>query len=268
MTDVPASYFFASLNTRFPVPEGEAIYDALPANCKELSKRSVAAAIDPQEVLLGYARVEQLIHPSWKQELISYLSNPIRETLCNSSLKEPLGAAVVQFLLEYAVKVSPFKNIPIQLLEVSSDMSFLLQIEEKHIQEIIELISIFSFVEPFRQILDKTRLKQLALILSSRQKKFLSFLTRSPKLFSVPLLDLQTFLKIHDVEKEKQLLLEKGIELFSQALYGEKEALIQLVCYKVEMTLGKKILCQWKNTQKGSKAVSDALRFVFAFVTK
>lgn len=212
----------------------------------------------PEHFLVGYDAVKRVVHPSWESELLSFL--PQASSLDSSPKR------LSHFLLDYAVHVSPFCDMPDPSECRDSPLFFLLQIDKKELQNALELLSVFSLVGPFLKIVDKKRMARCFLFLSAVQKKWLSFLLLHPKRFAVEQIDLEDMIHHSTPEQGKQALFEKGMLFFAQALAEESETLVRLVCYRLEMAVGKKIFAlvqTMKKDPKTSQKMHALLKFIF-----
>lgn len=258
------AHFLSSLIKRYPNASLSDVLPALPQHIEGVFKQDLQKGpLLPEDALVSYARVEKLIHPSWKEDLYSYLPKEIAQKI--TSKEHSLSQKMERFLLEYAVSISSFQMLPDPFVCADSRFSFLLEENEENLRSVLELIALFALTEPFLHVVDKARIKRFTSLLNDRQQKFFSrLLLTSRKHFFLPM-DINSLLK--ETSKTAQsMILDKGIELFSQALFGENEALIQLICYKLDINLGKKLLDAWHHTTNSTEGAKAAVQFVFEFL--
>ena len=262
MKESSEASFFSSLMRRYPNPLMNEGIRALPENWQSLCKEMPLSAEDsPDSFFKEYARVEGMMHPSWKREIVSCLPKAIANGL--SSLPRSLS----HLFLEYATLQSSFKELPDQTRYKDSPLFFLLQASQPELEEALEFLPLFSLVEPYLKIVDKKRLGQIARLLSVRQKKGLSFLLLSPKRFPIEPIDIDELLR-KGAPLGREALSEKGLELFMRALGGEEEAFVRLVGYKMDMEIGEKIVKRMQTLSQKDETAGAVVRYVFECVHK
>lgn len=256
------SSFFSSLAKRYPNPLLQEGIQALPESWRSLCKEvTLSTEVSPDSFFKGYGRVEAMIHPSWNREIVSSLPKVIADRI--SSLPRMLS----HLFLEYATLLSSFKEMPDPSLYKDSPLFFLLQASEEELKEALEFLQLFPLVEPYLKIVDKKRLNQISRLLSARQRKWLSFLLLSPKRFPLEPIDLGDLLR-KGGPLGKEMLFEKGLELFTRALGGEQESFVRLVCYKMDIAVGEMIVKRMYNRSQKEENAREALRYVFECMKK
>jgi len=262
MSPLDETSFFSALATRYPNPRLQEGIASLPKSWLPLCKQvPLHKEFSLESCIGGYERVEPLIHPSWKKVILSSLPQEIVDHL--SDLPKKLS----HLFMDYATVHSPFNEMPEPSAYEGSSFFFLLQVTLEELQEAIELLSLFSLVEAYLKIVDKKRIIQISRLLSTMQKKWLSFLLLNPKRFVFEQIELSDILG-KEMALGKKELFEHGMHLFARALFGEEEAFVKLVCYKLDMSLGEKIVELTKALSQKEEEARSALRFVFEFMKK
>lgn len=259
---VSTASFLAAFRRRFPNDHIDTAVSALPERWQKMMLEPLPKEVfELEQLFTGYRRIEGWLHSSWQDELIEGLPVQVRTSLLTlqNRTKNQLSPYFERFLLEYAVAHSPFRQVEDISFSAHSDAAWLLQLSEKDLLTVIELLALFPLIEPFLHILDKPRLQKLAFILTNFQKKFLSYLLLASRPGPFEPIDLHELLVKNKANSAKVVLFERGVQLLSQALYGESEALIWHICYKVDKELGKRIYFAWQQEQKKSEKPEMAL---------
>ena len=266
---VSRASFLASLLHRFPNTHIRGGVTALPKKEQEVfSEPAPKEVLELEHLFEGYHRLSGWLHDSWLEELLAPLPVSVRSALLYKK-EEPISEALKKFLLEYALFHSTFTKVEDLSAHTTSPVAWLLQLSSKGIEEVLQLLSLFPLVEPFLHILDKPRLQKLAYLLTAQQKKFLSYLLLVSRPGPFDSIDIGDLLANNGRGQAKNILLEKGICIFASALYGEKEALILRICYKVDKELGKRLYSEWQQEQQKPekpKAPMVALDIVHTFM--
>lgn len=259
------STFLASLMRRFPDAHIQEQVTSLPKKWQAIFLQTLPnTSQEPEQLLIGYRRLTGLLHVSWHEELLMGLPEGIRASAACFGIQP--ANSFEQFLLDYAVAHSSFSKIEDISSCSGSKWVWLLSLSDEEIVTVIQLLSLFSVVEPFLHILDKPRLQKLASMLTSQQKKFLSYLLLITRPTPFEPFNLSAFLVHNKTDAAKIALFNRGVQLFAEALYGESETLIWRICYKVEIGLGKQIYSCWQQVEKNFRSASDALSIVHTFM--
>ena len=261
--------FLSSLLERFPNSRMLEVAKNMPPTLQEILLQSLPEALlPPDQFFLGYTKIAKLLHPSWQKELIDTMPQIVQPALL--ALVEEKKASSFSpfelFLLDYAVCHSSLHVSELIAPLVSSEASWLAELSEDELKETVRFLSLFSLIEPFLRIVDKTRLRKISFFLSEAQKKFLSYLLLTSRPGPFAPVDMKALLQAETIETAQSLLLERGMDLLAEALYGEKEALIWRICYKIEKSLGSKLYDACQKERQKSKAASHALEIVHAFM--
>ena len=255
MSDTEESVFFSALLKRYPDPRIKESVDALPAPWQPLCAQA-QKEVPLEQALTSYNKIVPLLHPSWKEEILSFLPNQVSQRI--SQMPKVLS----HWLFEYGVCHSPLKALPDPRECQNSPLFFLVNASEKELCLLMELVVLFALMEAYLKIVDKKRLAKVSRLLTDRQKKWLAFLRLHPKRFSIEQIDLEQILAKEE-SVGRQALLDHGVVLFAKAVYGERDPVLQLIVHTLEMDLGKKVLTLVKEQQRTEEEVRKALSFVF-----
>lgn len=262
MTVSDENSFFTALVQRYPHPFLQEGIRALPSSWQTLCHVQSSHREGGLESFLdGYDRIQSLIDPSWNKRIFELLPKEISDSLSF------LPPGLARLFTDYATLLSPFHSLPEVSAFPGNEFSFLLQATKEELEEVIELFSLFPLLDPYLKVVDKKRLSQIAGLLNERQRKWLSFLLFNPKRFFIEPIELADILEKEGISGKKELF-ERGIHLFAQALVGEDEAFVRLVCYKLDISLGEKIVALTKQLQKPEALVKSAFHFVIEFIKK
>jgi hypothetical protein len=179
------------------------------------------------------------LHFSWHEELVPFVAKGLQPVM-RRALLEKEESPLRSFLLSYLVNKWPDKYLPNIKEAKEASFAFLLESDEKTIEQLQELIVVHDIVDEVRQIVDRKRLQQLLQQLSPLQQKYLRSLLHRPVRSSGLSLGFVKLLS-QDSQGASDMLHHRGEDRFACALKEEPTVFLWYFFHGMERHSARKL---------------------------
>jgi hypothetical protein len=245
-----------TLINRYHLSDAEELYRFLPEVQAELLRNEKTTQQNALSFIPSVDQQVRDLHPSWLDKAISRLNDGERSLMIRALPKEArenLGSYlkmttsgeqfsenVRRFVLAYYYQKLLGKMPPSPKGADIGDLSPLLTLSDKNIDELIHYWGLYDLAETLRQVIDKCILTKVYACLNEKKQKYLKYCFQNKDSSGATPLNLNTWRG--ESEALEELLKNRGLLRFSIVLSGQSPNLLWYISHKLDIEKGKYLM--------------------------